>query len=207
MAPPQKKLCAHAFLIGFVFLFGGPVHGLGAELEFDASVVDAGDDVNALVTGGFWGGDVIFEGAWNDVVMVAQFAEASVDVEFVLDDDSHAVEVVELFDGFMLSSGFFGGALGGFDAVVDGGVSDAAAFEPLGDVFGLRVEPSGVGAVPGFKEAWGRGAGEILAGEGTARGCGVKDVRVEEGERHEEERYNDEAAFVEISCKSGDLLG
>ena len=102
------------------------MHGLCAELELDASTVECGDDVDALVARWFGVGDVVFECAVDDVVGCADGVEAAIDVEFVLDDDAHAVEVVEIGDGGTASEGFFFGAIGGFDAVIDDGRGDAA---------------------------------------------------------------------------------
>ena len=115
-----------AGFVGFVFEFGCLVHGLCAELELDASAVECGDDVDALVARWFGVGDVVFECAVDDVVGCADGVEAAIDVEFVLDDDAHAVEVVEIGDGGTASEGFFFGAIGGFDAVIDDGRGDAA---------------------------------------------------------------------------------
>ena len=88
--------------------------------------VGRGDDVDALVARWFGVGDVVFECAVDDVVGCADGVEAAIDVEFVLDDDAHAVEVVEIGDGGTASEGFFFGAIGGFDAVIDDGRGDAA---------------------------------------------------------------------------------
>lgn len=71
------------------------MHVTGTDLEFDSGAVDGGDGVEALVAGGFGGADVVFEGVGEDGKFAQDGGQGAVGVEFIFDDDAHAVDVVE----------------------------------------------------------------------------------------------------------------
>ena len=133
---------ADAGFIGFVFGFCLFMHRLCPELEFDAFSVDFADDVDALITARFGMGDVVLEGSRHGLVLGTQDIERTVDVEFIVHDDPHSIEVIEFFrGGEAFSFEFFGSAFDGFDAVVDRGMADAGDAKRSGDRSRFLAEP------------------------------------------------------------------
>ena len=118
------------------------MHFLRTKLELDAVGLDLGHDVDAPIAGGLGSGDVVLHRAGDDGIDVAQIVEAAIDVELVVDNDAHSIQVVEIRNFDTLALRLFEGTGLGLYAAVHRGVLDSVVLEVLGNRGGLARKPA-----------------------------------------------------------------